>query len=207
MNKSKLFLPKPHHSASDWDINDPLWDIITHQFVSPPSSMWWHRDSSTYYYQLCKNPATLKLPQGRLITFLRTTYLGNFIRFAFRNTAPPGTANFDSGYFVHTLANDPYWGLREFLDGVYQRSWQTNHDTFPINTWIKYRLSWWITWDVLQVRLEHQVNGEWVQDGNDISVENPLFGDSDIQRCGMGGRIWSDTQTLYWDDTEIWEYP
>ena len=208
----KLIIPKPklilpHASAGDWDFSDPNWKITTLQYVSPPSALQLGTTATlTTFYVLCKNAAVLKLSQGRIITWVRLGLAGRNIYFSFRNTAAPGTSNINNCYRVHFTLSGTTWELREYLNKANTRNWTQAKTACVANTWYRFRLSWWLSWEVMVVSLDREIDGAWVQQGDVISVPNPLFGDAQYQRPGIGGQGNGSGDQAHIDDTEIWEY-
>lgn len=206
---NKLLTEPKHASALDWDFSHPYWAIITAHYLSPPSSLQWKSPISAYMYAyyLCKHNGTLKLPEARLVTYFRVAYYGYGIEITFRNTAPPGNSNINNCYRVLLRPQFASYTLEERQDGAVVRSWLGRQSTGVANTWYRIRISWWLAWDILMFRLEHEVDDEWVQQGDEISISDPLFGAEDIQRCGLGAYCSNMAYALLIDDTEIWAYP
>ncbi len=205
MQKQKLWLPKPHHSAADWDISLPYWAMSTEYYISPPSSIYYAQGVTAWPAQLCKNAACLKLPQGRLVTWVRPSDPGNSYGFSFRNIAPVGQANNNNCYYFERVPSEHEFHLYERQDGVNIREWIRETDTHPYGDWRRYRLSWWVSnWDLIAA-FDLWKEGEWVQQDNVITIVNPLFGDEDIQRIGLHCKTWHIHSYTFFDDTEVWE--
>ena len=208
----KLIIPKPkiilpHASANDWDFNSSRWQIQTTHYVSPPSALQIGTITALVeLHSLCKNAAVLILPQGRIVKWVRLANAQRYVYFNFRNTAPPGTSNNENGYFVTFRLSELTWALVERVNGTNKRVWERPKPAYEANTWYRFRLSWWMSWDLMIVTLERKINEEWVKQGDIISIENPLYGDAQYQRPGVGGQGGAGGNEVYIDDTEIWAY-
>ena len=211
--ENKLILPPeskpilPHASAGDWDFSSADWKIQTDIWVSPPSALqlgtapW-----GDHLYVVCKNAAVLSVPQGRIVTWLRTRYTAHEWYLIFRNTAAPGAPNINNCYLVSIRPSDSVWSLFERLNNAVTRSWTSAKTNQNANIWYRFRLSWWISWELMIVTLDLEVDGAWVQQGLEINVTNPLHGAATYQRPGTGAATAVDPYQKYIDDTEIWEY-
>ncbi|MBA7669720.1 hypothetical protein ES703_77853 [subsurface metagenome] len=206
MNKPGLYLPKEHHSAFDWDMATALWALDPLLYVSPPSCIRYWETIGMNSIQLCKHAGTIKLPEGRIITQNQASHTSNYLYLTFRNTAPPGSVDLDNCYYLSLRFNLTTMRLYERVAGVNSRYWDNPRPALQKDTWYKMRLSWWLEWGILQVRLERWDTDHWLQDGIDITVADPLYGEEDNQRCGIGSDCYSPSYPHFFDDTEIWEY-
>ena len=205
MNIHNLYLPN-HHSASDWDISSTDWTIATDQYISPPSSFKMPTlGEAPNIHLLCKHTSALQLPYGRLITYHRFKSSETTMRIDFRNTAPPGSVNFNNCYQVTAVTNAIQWTLREYLAGVQQRLWNRSKIPLSPDTWYRYRLSWWWDWDVLNLSFDIWLDGAWQQQGDIISIPNDLFVIETYQRVGIQSSAGNFYDYIWFDDTEIWE--
>ena len=203
--KPKLILP--HASAGDWDFSDPAWKITTLQYVSPPSCLQIGTTASPIScFLLCKNAAVLKLPQGRLVSFIRPANLSHAHLFQFRNTAAPGASDQKNCYYAWLVHTSTSWTLYEMLNDAIQRVFIGTKTTWAHSTWHRIRISWWLSWDTLIVALEREINGVWTMEGDVLTIPNPLHGDATYQRVGLGASNSNQDYPNFQDDTEIWEY-
>lgn len=206
--KTGLYIPRhaKHHSASDWDFSSTDWTIATDQYISPPSSFKIPTlNEAGSVHLLCKNAATLQVKFGRLITYHRFTEGSATFYMDFRNTAAPGTVNFANCYQVRFNPVGGTWTLDEYLADVKQRTWSRSKISLSPDTWHRYRLTWWWEWDVLNVRFDIWLEGEWQQQGDIINIPNDLFGDETYQRVGLGPTTFYFYYFAWLDDTQIWE--
>lgn len=192
---------------ADWDFSATNWILDVSQYVSPPSSL---RIASTGLVPigqvaLCKKADSLCLPQGRIVTYLRTSP-ACYPNIHFRNQAANGSADPLNDYNLFgTVGTFRFYrvvaGVDTTLDN-WGAAW------FTANTWHLLRLSWWTAYDTqnvksLAMRLERFFEGEWVIDRTYYDTEN-LWADSDVNRVGVGSRR-HPTYYCWFDDTEIWK--
>ena len=204
----RKLLNKLHASYEDWDLSLTYWQISTAFFVSPPSSIRWQ----PYYVpekkatQLCKNPATLQLPQGRIVTQVKPqNYYYQNMSFIFRAIPPPGNWSLANCYYAQLSWRYSNWTVYERVNGVNIRSFASAKAQDMTDNWKHYRITWWLAWGILMVQLEKEIAGVWTQEGALISIPDPLFGSETYQRPGLIAH--SDQladQFVYFDDTEIW---
>jgi len=200
-----LVKPRPHASYEDWDFSENYWSIVEDQFVSAPSSIRWQKDGAwTYCTQLCKNTATLQVKQGAFVTYWRQSVTASYLRFHFRNIIAPGNANIENCYLFWTHPTIDYWRIYERVAGGDNRQWETSKITQDLDTWYRMRLSWWESWGIMSVKLEQQIDGSWVQQGDILTITDPLYGDETYQRVGYTVYIGLALRPNYYDDTEIW---
>jgi len=209
---NKKIIKKPtkirtHASASDWDRSSASWTIQTLVKVSPPSAL--RLDGAGYgenIHFICKNSNVLKLPYGRTITFFRHADTARDLWLIFRNIAAPGIANIANCYRAYWYCSNTVWTLEERVNNVQVRQWSSPKTTQLANTWYHFRLSWWLSWDIMLVSLDLEINGIWVLQGSEITITNPLFGLETYQRPGIGANSRVTVYPAYIDDTEIWEF-
>ena len=206
LDTKKSFIP--HHSASDWDIRFPTkYTITTETYISPPTSLRHDYPGGTAYNLfLCKNSAALQVTEGRLQTYLRMNNTTRPFYLCFRNILASGTPNLSSCYYAYFGMQSTEWYFYEYKSGTQKRAWSRTKQLQEINTWYNTRLSWWYAWDVLNVSLELEVDGQWIQQGDLITVANDLFKTETHQRCGIGSSLSAAAHKAYFDNTSIWEY-
>ena len=198
---------KTHHSAGDWNFSSPNWRITNLLYQSPPSAFQtWNEMNPCSCLILCKNAAVLKLPWGRIVTWLRHPQQAAAWQITFRNTAPPGSANLNNCYQVYFSLELLSWYLTERQAGAVVREWSTAKSALLPNTWYHIRVNFIPQWDQMVVSLEIEIDATWVQQGELITVVNPLFEGEDYQRPGIQGNNPQYYNHATWDDTEIWEY-
>jgi len=204
MSKQKHSLIKEHHSLVDWDISLPWWLITTLEYISPPSSIYWTDQGVGDPIQLCRHASVLKVPTGQLVTYLRVSHASHYCDFLFRNTAALGVTDYSNSYRLEVRPTIATWRLEEYSAGGRIRYWDREKAVKAKNIWYKYRVSWWMAaWDMV-VSLELLVDDVWVQQGDVVTVTDPLHGDSDIQRVGFWIHTYGSYK-FYFDDTEVWE--
>ena len=201
-----LILPS-HASYADWDLTPAEWSISTEHYISPPSSIRWQNPIPGFHngYQLCKNSNVLKLPEGRLVTQCRHQSVDEALYLLFRNIIAPGSADDQNCYRLRLTMGSTSTRLSEYLGGSRIRYWTGTWTLPPINTWYNLRISWWLSWGILIFRFERQIDSAWVQQGDDISIDDPLFGEETYQRVGYHLWYGGTGNSFYLDDTEIWE--
>ena len=196
---------KEHHSAADWDFSQTSWQITTADFVGPPSSLRIWSFSKHNFIILCKNAPTLRLPQGRIQTYLKDPEVTGSYHIYFRNTALPGVANRENCYFFTFAPAAASFSLQEEYLGDMKRAWTSSKITWPQDQWSLVRVSWWETWGLLMATLELYVAPNWVLLGSEFTIPEPLFGSAPYQRAGMGNGLALDHHYIYFDDTQIFE--
>lgn len=210
---TKLIIPKPpkillpHHSSSDWDKSGTQWRITSLNYISPPSSLIFPKDATTNFMMLlCRNAAVNKMPEGRIVAYTSIGHATYYASLYFRNIADLGLSNRNNTYQVSFKPTGP-WSVTERIGGGIIRTWTSLAPDVPTATWFQHRLTWWLDWAVLIVTWEVKVNDTWIQQGDIISIETPLFGAEDLQRVGLGCGTASVPYPHYWDDYEVWEKP
>lgn len=205
---SGLYLPKDHHSVSDWDHNpEAIWSLDDTQFVSVPRSLRLSGEGApgTISLFLCRVGTTPYLPQGRLITYIRTQYTYQAHLLYFRNQAALGGADRANTYELSILFNA--WGVDRRVNNV-PTSIGAGATSTPPDTWARFRLTWWNGTTpegvpALTISLDKYIAGEWVQQGDWLYDTENMWATSDINRCGPGGYEVSYAY-LWHDDTEVW---
>lgn len=205
---SGLYLPKDHHSVSDWDHNpEAIWSLDFTQFVSAPRSLRLSGDGApgTISLFLCRVGTTPYLPQGRLITYHRIQHLSQAIMLYFRNQAALGTANRANTYELSIVS--PSWGVDRRVNNVPTTIGTRTTSTTP-DTWERFRTTWWNGTTpegvpALTISLDKYIAGEWIQQGDWLYDTENMWATSDINRCGPGGFEVSYAY-LWHDDTEVW---
>lgn len=201
----KLLLPS-HHSAADWDISGANFTIDNSQYVSSPTSFRGNFGSGNTPLLMCKNAAVLKCKYGRLITYWRVTHTIFPFNIFFRYAHPPGNWDWKNYYAVYFTTPAGSWTIKEYVNAALTRTFTSTKVAQNINTWNRYRFSWWWDWEILNCRLDHEVTGAWQQQGDLITIPNDRHGDETYQRVGLCPRNnWSGIWPWI-DDTEIWEY-
>lgn len=196
----------PHYSVGDWDFKNNVWGISNLEFISSPSSLKIGPASpSGSNLLLCKNPAVLKVTTGRLITYLRNYSIVSINDLYFRNILAPGSANDANCYKVYPYLTGTVWYLYERVNSVNVRTWSQPKSAQTANTWYRWRVSWWYAWGALQVSLDLEVDGQWQQLGDIITVPNDLFSAETYQRIGFALPYYTGASVSYADDTEVWE--
>lgn len=190
----------PHHSTGDWDKDTALWGLSTLQFVSSPSSVYFFSTAPPEWTTfLCRNANVNKMPEGRLTCWIRLGHISDYLQFWFRVNSPLGIVSFDNSYILEILT-DGDWTLYEFLGGVLQRSWPRFCRGLGVATWYNIRFMWWLSWGLMIFKLEFFRDGAWEQQGDIISVDNPLHGDADLQRTAFRAKCHSDHEYTFFDD-------
>lgn len=198
-----------HHSVEDWDRSHPAITILDDTIcVSEPTSLWFktHENAAVYPLLLSRHADAQNVAEGRMVGYLYGVGAVATGGFTFRNQSALGTAIRDNGFEVHI--HDEGWSLLKRVGGVL--SWTKEADgTFPKNTWIQIRLSWWNGYTAaglpaLAVMMERYIAGEWVKQGDTLYDEDNEFKDSEINRCGPASRATS-VNYAWIDDTEVWE--
>lgn len=204
MSENKQDQVKIHHSILDWDFSTPGWILDATDFVSPPSCLAVPAPGPNAVRADCKNAACLQLPQGSLQTYFKFPVGGGYLEIQFRGTRAPGGASYLELYRATINPFNPVWILQEIAFGGILRSWNTTLDPIALGVWIPFRLTWWLSWGIMLVRLEKEVAGVWVKQGDDIPVENALYEYETYQRAGIG--LWRVGAMLAvrTDDTSIW---
>ncbi len=199
---------KTPHSIPDWDwqYGADYRSLTSSYYISSPTSLQVVKLTSGTRIMaiLCRDAATLCLPQGEMRTWFRKSISPNRV-FCFRNQAGLGSANYSNTYFLVVTAtlvtlarnlNDAYYAIA------------TRPFTFNINTWYHFRVRWWNgetpeTVPALAVNFYWEVDSEWVQVGATMYHTSNLWKDSAINRCGLNLAT-NINHYNYCDDTEIW---
>jgi len=205
--KNRLILPA-HHSVSDWDKNaDATYTLDTTQYVSAPRSLRLGGPGSTQpdTQFLCRVAPTRNLPQGAIVTSLRTTYGDGGHRIHFRNQSVLGESSFLHSYYIQYFGGDALFNIIVGGDITILGTFILNT---LANTWYKDRITWWNgktpdAEDCITVRLERWIAGEWLQQNDWLYDTVNRWYDSAVNRCGVGCDEQNDE--YHWlDDTELW---
>lgn len=181
---------------SDWDFSGAGWTIETAQYVSSPSSIY----SAAGLYLLCRKSTCQVLPEGQFVTWLRRATTAAGLYAFFRNQTALGSAGYQNTYAVIRSLGAGNAILRRFNSGT-----PTDVGIFgslgalSINTWYKFRVTWWRNWGKLRVRLERWTGSAWQQEGSDVEDATNQWDTSSVNRVGF-----SMQGSDYWDDTEIY---
>lgn len=199
----------PHHSAWWWDFSTDLWSLSTEHYISPPTSILWiYTDTTDDQYMLAKESLQcMNVLEGTIITWARASAPTTLVYLIFRNNLPPASSNARNCYRVTLKANHPAWTLEERVLDAVTRSWTRDKSVQDGNTWYRWKLSWWVSWDVMAVMLFLQVDSTFIQQGDVLTVSYPLFGDTPYQRIGMGVGHISPGRWTYFDNTQLWAPP
>lgn len=200
-------LIKPHHSYEDWDFSTTAWDISPDDFVSPPTALRHAPPGAAGVTLLCKRPRALTLSQGRIVVYFKQTFVPCFIYFIFRNILSPGNSNWDNCYRVMIGLSAHKYSLEERVDGALPRYWWRWITDYDPALWHHWRSTWWLSWGIMLHRLEREIDGVWIAQGDDISVENPLFGISTYQRPGIQLERGATAGPVLADNAQIWILP
>lgn len=197
-----------HHSIVDWDFQygDTYRSLSTDHFITPPTSLQFVTPSTTAIQEsvLCRDAATLCLPQGEFRTWLWEYYLGGWFCI-FRNQAALGTANHQNCYVL--VRGSPNGIFGRMVNNVW-----TQMSTFPLpenwNQWLHLRARWWIgeTGEgvpAMLLKVYYQNGGGWVQTGGTIYDTANRWAESGVNRVGFRSFI-HHNKAEWWEDTEIW---
>jgi len=191
----------------DWDFSNANWKLDDSQYVSEPKSLNFTAVHS-HTVVLCKHEGTTCLPQGRIITQARIHHVSfATLIFTFRNQRAVGGSDYNNCYRLQ-ISSRNRWLFERIVGGagtvISSGSGFLNGWTWPSDTWVKVRCTWWEEGGVLYVRVERWTGTEWTKLLNDMNDPNNLWSASEINRCGLW--IWRDTDSDngWIDDTEIW---
>jgi len=199
----------PHHSANvDWDHSSTAWTLDDAAYVSEPKSLKWPVISIARRFSLCKHAGTTVLPEGRIVSYIRTSSTASRNGFCFRHQSSVGSAadrNFYSIIYITPLSQIQFYvnvgGAYTLLKtGAYGGGF-----TLPINTWRKVRVTWWESGGVLYVRVEWWTGTEWTNVCDEFFHADNRWFDSEINRCGLWmSKSGGGTHYNWFDDTEVW---
>jgi hypothetical protein len=185
-------------AQGDWDFQNAGWTIDNTTYVSSPSSY----KEAAGYTTLSRRTNCQVLPQGRIITNFRASNTARYLHLSCRNQAALGTADMLNTYAVIRALAGSNAQARRFVDGSY--AWTADIgavDALSINTWYKFRITWWNDWGSLRFRLERWVTDAWVQEGIDVSDPANTWATSGVNRVGFAS---GGSASVWQDDTEIW---
>ncbi|RLG36863.1 MAG: hypothetical protein DRN91_06920 [Candidatus Alkanophagales archaeon] len=196
----------PERGTDDWDFTG-WWTLNTSIYVSPPASV----EFGDHAGALCKVTETLDIPEGRLVFYVRhaddwhDTYTTGW-NIHFRVNDDVGGFSVDgsgfavNGYTVHTWVHG--YSV-ELWEGGSKVTGKGIISAPHANQWGKYRVTFWISEDVLIVRKEWYDGGaeEWKKMIDDLTDVSPTFEEPN-NRVGIGNRYWYNS---WFDDIEIWK--
>lgn len=199
---------KQKHSLADWDFYNPALCVLSSEhYVSPPTSLelCWASGYARRIGLSRKDNAQL-VTNGRIISSVWLTRMNVNQPFIFRNQSALGSAGSTNSYYINIDVSN--WKLYVRIAGAVTFIGQSDGE-FEKDCWMRLRLTWKnaITGQGnanLDVTLDREVDGEWVQQGDPIHDPLNRWQDSEINRCGL----MCDVYTAYhnWiDDTEIWK--
>ena len=188
-------------ALGDWDFFNINYGLDTTRYVSSPSSLkcW---DVGRF---LCRVPDTLQVREGRLVTYLYIQEYGKgyIIHFDFRSIAPLGEETSERYSVLFSTKDVPYtvraW---RYTTELYSKSLTSeDYEHIPINTFHRYRVTWWVFGGILYIRFESETDGDWYEF---FTVEDPTnkYATEEYNRVGM---CWYMSAEFWVDDTEIWK--
>jgi len=202
INHIPLITPA-HHSIGDWDFQAQLgYALDSAIYVVEPSSLrltsWVY---GLYLMALCRRSNVLCLPDGQIHTWMRHSDRGRTEPvITFRHQSPLGSVAFDNCYWA--TFDTAYVQLILTVDGVTHRTWLWTLAN-PINTWLRRRITWWMTATTLNFQLDYWDGSNWVQFGDILSDPNPPWTDSDVNRVGLGVNLTDPGYYDWFDETYI----
>jgi len=202
----RIFPPEIPGATSDWDFGSNVWQLDTSIYISAPSSLKLSNGAVTYAL-LCKYSGTINIPQGRIVSYLKSSYnWGNtsapYIAFFFRNqTAIGSTPDWTKGYAIKIQLSSSLVYL--YRDGSQLGSTiSITNKPSDATQWNQYRVTWWTDPEGagLMIRLEYWDGSEWVKMINDLNDPHNKYATSSINRVGLT----AISSPVWVDDTEIW---
>jgi len=199
--------------TTDWDFLSSSWALDTGVYVSPPSSL----RLAGNFALLKQGSAGTAITNGRIETYFR--YDGCYGQYpspsyafiVFRSNAPDGSTSASIMYFLETYSSLATGsGVKFDTIGLYlctsgSCSQVTTRSVSPqlnTNTWNRVRVTWWVSNNVLVVRVEYLSGSDWVKIINDITENTNAGANSTTNRTGVGaGRTYSAS---WHDDTIIY---
>jgi len=189
-------------ATGNWTFSTQNWDLDPSQYVSPPKSLRHTADARTTV--ISDFDGTFCLPQGGIISWLRRSKFGTGdlrLGLCFRNQSQAFQSSWLNGYRIR-FDDSPTILLLRCVDGVITvlGTWS---DPFPINTWRRYRLTWWNGYNpdaqiALVVRLQPWDGEAWLP-GSLLYDTLNNWADSTINRVGL----YMGIKYCWADDTQI----
>jgi len=199
----RVMPPELPAATTDWDFSNVNWDLYTSFYISPPSCL---RFKGVVI--LCKATNTTDILEGRFQGWFREGYLFadyGFLRLHFLNYSAIGSVTENYGYYLSLplTPNSNYpWRLYKngssILSGT---SYLTGN--FSTNTWYHLRLTWWLSNNVLIVRLEKESDGTWSKVLNDLTDSSPSYQTLKRVGCWVAGN--TTNPYGFCDDVEIFK--
>lgn len=193
-------LAPTHHSVSDWDFEDSNWELTSERYVYPPTSLK-KKPPIERCAILCRLPLSLRVPEGRMVTWLWDPWRFSST-FIFRAQTALGTANHLNNYSLRTASTGAIalWLTQGGVEEVIDVWW----DVWVVEEWNRLRVTWWNGYDphdapALVIHLEREEAGAWVSKGYLYDTNN-RWANSTQNRCGVELRRTGQ----FLDETEIW---
>jgi hypothetical protein len=199
----RVMPPELPAATTDWDFSSADWDLYTSFYISPPSCLRFKGANI-----LCKAENTTDILEGRLQGWFREGYSFSgylFLYLYFLNYSSIGSVYTTYGYTL-TLPYSPSstypWKLQKDTTTLYSGSSYLTGN-FSLNTWHHLRLTWWLSNNVLIVRLEKESDGTWSKVIDDLTDSSPSY--QTLKRVGC--RVAGNTTNPYGfcDDLEIFK--
>lgn len=195
-----------HHSSGDWDYSSTNWELDEAQYVSAPSSLSVLEIGGVYLTALVKTTTVpiANVKEGRLETYFRHNHEGvhNKVDFIFRYQ------DADNCYYLFIRMYDGIDGSLQVYRvkaGVPTLLDHKDVASFAVNTWFRYRVTWWNDYVGLVIRVEKYSAGEWVTEFDAYDSENNW---KDIGgRVGAASSRFEDPYHVWIDDTKIYGIP
>ncbi len=196
-------------AVSDWDWFLPVGgkSLDPTLYISTPTSLKGSPSGGTSIRCCCLSrlAEAQNLPQGQLVSYYRRGSNPCGLGPAFRNQSALGSPTMSNGYhgYFSTTSLTVYRRVNDVdvqIGGI--------SVSLPNAMWKRYRTTWWNGENLLGVpaiciRLEEDDGaGNWVLKGTLYDTANQ-WKDSEVNRVGL---TWQGggTQTVNYDDTEIW---
>jgi hypothetical protein len=214
----RVFPPEMPGVVNEWDFYAGYWNLDTSIYVSAPSSLKFIRNANIGQGTTCKYDATLNIPEGRIVTYVRSqtntdTVYAQWLLLGFRINTAPGSSGF---YFSTYPPNGSYWSdgytlQYRFIDGTYYLKRGSTTVTSGVasalafDTWHLLRLTWWSDpgGAGLMLRLERWDGSDWVKLFDDLNDPTNQTGAS-YNRVGIGAHT-KTNYAMWYDDTEIYK--
>lgn len=190
---------KKHHSSGDWNFLNTSWTLDSTIYVSAPSSLHFTAYTNNTKIKVTTVPIA-NVKEGRIITYLRADLVdGRDIDIVFRYQDD------NNYYYFKCIANSGggTQSIGRYKDGV-NKGFQLGWKVMSVDTWYKFRITWWNDIVGLVIRVEHWNGSAW-------ETLIPDAYDSENLWQTIGGRIgfgsFHDLVNChhFWiDDTEIY---
>lgn len=160
-----------HHTTGDWDFSDMLWNLDVGVFVSPPSSLHYSLQPDSTLEAKIKIAVVpiANVKEGRFDAYYRvssnaSTWLHFITLFRWQDA--------NNYYYTRIWSVDGRVQIYRVKLGVTVQLATMNDGKWPVNTWKRFRVTWWNDYVGIAIRVEKFTDPTWTHLLDGYDAEN-----------------------------------